>query len=343
LGILKSLLERGVAAGRNAMKSWRRRRVRASESPAGEEWARPRGWPTLRGRITAWTTGVFALTLSVSAVIGVVEERSQVRGLEAAQAEALLGHLAAMAGFQGDAEAAKAQLAPLLPSLRRAGADLRLVALSEENAGGPRPEALARWPLSIGGRAFELRYEGDGRRLAALTKRAVLFHAAEAVLALGALLLGLRFILKRNLVDPLREISRAVDRMRGGGGWRFAAPQTDAELSPLVRAVSELGPGLEEQVSSWITVERRAAVAVALSSIQKSITEPLARARTAVAESQVLATPEERARLSSVRADLERIEEAFAREERYHLLRSDSRASRPQNAWPVDSGARGGR
>lgn len=326
------------------MNGWRRRRVRAPESPAGEEGTRPRGWPTLRGRITGWTMGVFALTLSASAIIGVVEERNQVRTLEAAQAEALLGHLAAMTGFLGDAEAAKAQLAPLLPSLRRAGASLRLVALGGDGSAGPQPEALARWPLSIGGRAFELRYESDGRRLTALTRRAALFHAAEAAVALGALLLGLRYILKRNLVAPLLEISRAVDRMRGGGGWRFVAPQTDAELFPLVRAVAELGPGLEEQVSEWLAVERRAAVAGALSSIQKSIAGPLARVRAAVAESEVLPTAaEERVRLSSVRADLERIGEAFAQEERYQLIRSDSRGARPQHAQSVESGGRNGR
>lgn len=326
------------------MSSWRRRRERAPEQPADEEVTRPSGWPTLRGRITGWTMGVFALTLSVSAAIGVVEERNQVRTLEAAQAEALLGHLAAMTGFQGDAEAAKAQLAPLLPSLRRAGANLRLAALAGEAGAGPQPEALARWPLSIGGRAFELRYESDGRRLTALTRRAVLFHAAEAAAALGALLLGLRYILKRNLVHPLREISRAVDRMRGGGGWRFVAPQTDAELFPLVRAVAELGPGLEEQVSEWLAVERRAAVAGALSSIQKSIAGPLSRVRAAVAGNEILPTAaEERARLSSVRADLERIGEAFAQEERYQLIRSDGRSARPQHARPAEVGEGNGR
>lgn len=326
------------------MNSWKRRRVRVPEPPAGEEGMRPRGWPTLRGRITGWTLGVFALTLVASAVVGITEERSQVRALEAAQAEALLGHLAAMTGFQGEAEAAKAQLAPLLPSLRRAGANLRLVALGGDGSAGPQPEALARWPLSIGGRAFELRYESDGRRLTALTRRAVLFHAAEAALALGALLLGLRYILKRNLVDPLREISRAVDRMRGGGGWRFVAPQTDAELSPLVRAVAELGPGLEDQVSEWLAVERRAAVAGALSSIRKSIAGPLSRVRAAVAESGIPPTAaEERARLSSVRADLERIGEAFALEERYQLIRSDGREARPQHARPAEAGEGNGR
>jgi HAMP domain-containing protein len=47
-------------------------------------------------------------------------------------------------------------------------------------------------------------------------RRAERAEAAQAVLALGALLFGLSFILKRDLVNPLRKISQAVDRVRSG-------------------------------------------------------------------------------------------------------------------------------
>ena len=278
------------------------------------------GCPSLRGRIMAWTTGVFALTLAIFAAIGIVEERRMVRDLETSQAAALLGHLAGMPEFQNDRRAAEARLALLQPSMRAAGGLVRLASLADVSGTVPRAGTLARWPLSLAGQPFELRYESDGKRLAALTMRTALIHGAHGVLSIGALLLGLWWILGRNLVAPLREISRAIDRMRAGNGWQFAIPRTDAELSPLVQAVAELGPGLEQQVYQWITAERRAAVATALSSIRRGSAEPMSRLVAAVAESEASAgSAEERARLPALRADLAMVAEALEREERYHV------------------------
>ena len=319
------------------MKSpFRRSVVRAAVDT--DELSRSAGWPSLRGRIIAWTTGVFGLTLGVFAVIWIGEVRSQIRDLEAAQARALLGHLAGMPEFQADERVARARLASLLPSLRRAGGEIRLVGLDTDNLTIPQTESLARWPLSLGGRAFELRYASDGKRLAKLTKRIAVAHSAQALLAVAALLLGLWWILTRNLVVPLREICRALDRMRLGGGWRFATPQTDAELSPLVQAVANLGPGLEEQVYEWITAERRTAVATALSSIERGVAVPLARLRTAMAESEESpAPPEERERRRALRADLDRISETLAKGAQEHLIRADA----PSRVWGRRTTARG--
>lgn len=311
--------------------------IRPAAAAAGDVPKRA-GWPSLRGRIMAWTTAVFGLTLGVFAVIWIGEVRGQVRDLEAAQADMLLGHLAGMPEFQADERAAQERLAALLPSLRRAGGEIRLAEPATGGPAGAQADTLARWPLSLEGRAFELRYESDGKRLAALMRRTALVHTAQALVAVAALVLGLWWILTRNLVVPLREICRALDRMRRGAGWRFAVPQTDAELSPLVQAVAELGPGLEEQVYEWITAERRAAVATALSSIENAVAGPLARIRTALAESETeAAAPEERERLRAVRANLDRLSDALTKGEQAHLIRADA----PSRVWGRRAAARG--
>jgi len=302
----------------------------ARSAPDGDEAPKPAWWPSLRGRIIAWTTGVFGLTLGVFAVVWIGEVRGQIRDLESAQAEALLGHLAGMPDFQADESAARARLASLLPSLRRAGGDIVLVSPANESTSARRAETLASRPLSLGGRAFELRYQSDGKRLADLTKRTAVAHTVQALLAAGALLAGLWWILTRNLVAPLREICRALHRMRRGNGWLFTVPQTDAELSPLVQAVAALGPGLEEQVYGWITAERRAAVATALSSVERGVAGPLARVRAVVAEGEAeTVAPEERARWRALRAELDRVSDALAKGEQQQLVRADA----PSRAW----------
>lgn len=268
----------------------------------------------------AWTTGVFSLALAVFAAIGLVEQRRMVRDLEMSQAAALLGHLAGMPEFQNDRRVADARLALLQPSMRAAGGDVSLVSLAAASGVEPRAGTLARWPLSLAGQPFELRYESDGQRLAALMRRTALIHAVHGALSIGALLLGLWWILGRNLVVPLREISRAIDRMRAGSGWQFVVPRTDAELSPLVRAVAELGPGLEQQVYQWITAERRAAVATVLSSIRRASAEPMSRLDAAIVECEASAgSAEERVRFSVLHADLGAVREGLEREERYQL------------------------
>lgn len=280
-----------------------------------------RGWPSVRGRITAWTAGVFTVALLVFAAVGILGERRRIRELEAAHAEGLLAHLAGMPELQGDPETATARLALLLPSLRSAGGEVRLVGLPPDGAMAARCP-LALWPLSLGGRAFELRYYSDGKRMRELTTHSLVVHLLYGVLALGALVGGLWWILTRSLVEPLRAIASVIDRITSGGGWLSVVPQTDAELCPLARSVLELGPGLESQVNEWIVAERRAGVAVALSSLHSVVEPPLERMRRTLEGTLPAAGDAWRARSPLLLAELDLVEEALAREER-RLFRSE--------------------
>lgn len=231
---------------------------------------------SLRLRMSGWHALVIASTVTALTGMGIYEERRQLLETETAHAQALLSHLGHMPEFQGDRRTAASHVARMDGSLRAAGSALELIpedAAASRRAGAHRVLATRRLALSEG--AFELRFASDSSRLQAILLRAVRMHLLYGLAALAALVAGTEWILRRNLVAPLRSLSDQLTRMRTGGGWLPRIPPVeDAELAGLTSAVTDLGPALERQVYEWIEAEHRAAVALALNGIRVRLREP---------------------------------------------------------------------
>ena len=237
---------------------------------------------SLRARVRLWTITVFTVTLVAFTAAGIVEERRQLLQAESAHAAALLEHLARMPEFRAGAADAGAFLDVLRGSSDHLGGSLELGApVSDPLADGA---VLARRPLDLEEGEAELRYRADPGRLAAMTRRAILIHSLHGLVALGALLLGIEWILRRGLLTPLGALSHEVDLMRDGRGWRPRLPATDRELQDLANAVANLGPGLEKQVYEWIEVDRKSAVALALTAVRARLRDTQRRVLALVAE-----------------------------------------------------------
>lgn len=248
--------------------------------------AMPESRLSLRLRIRAWNAAVITLTVALLTSAEIYQGRQELLRTERAHVEALLAHLAHMPEFQRDAQTATARLALLRDSLHAAGGELELVPSREGAAAGAANPGgvLATWRLSLREGSFDLRYRTDPGRPGSLTRRSILTHLLYGFLALAALVAGTEWILRRNLVVPLRSLSHQLDRMQGGGGWLAKAPPTDEELAGLARAVADLGPGLERQASEWIEAERRSAVALTVANIRSRLREPLERALALIAD-----------------------------------------------------------
>jgi hypothetical protein len=273
---------------------------------------RARAW-SLRLRIGGWTVAVFTLALTLSTIVGIAEDRQQLLAAQAEQGRALLTHLSLMGEFQGGVETAVSHLSALRDSLVGSGGSLELVPAAKpaEN------DVVARQTLSLATGTFELRYVGNAARLRALTRRSVLLHVAHGVLTLAILLAGMEWILRRNLIAPLRSLSHQVDRMRHGGGWAPVIPPTDVELGGLAEAVRGLGPALEEQVHQWVNAERRSAVALALNHIRAGLRGSLRDAQALIGDLQArrLVAPSGTPKLRSILGNLDRIREVLQIEE----------------------------
>jgi hypothetical protein len=294
--------------------------VLTAVGPANPSGTRGRRSRSLRLRIGGWTVAVFTLTLTLFTVAGIVEDRRQILGAQSQQARALLVHLSQMAEFRGSFENAASHLALLRDSLVGTGGSLELVraATKAESA------VVARQPLPLAEGNFELRYLGDATRLRELTLRSVVLHVAHGVLTLVVLLLGMEWILRRNLIAPLKTLSHQVDRMRRGGGWVPVIPPTDSELGGLAEAVKGLGPALEEQVHRWVNAERHAAVTLALSHIRAGLAGPLRDIRAFIGdlEARHLVVPSGKAKLRSILGKLDLMREALQIEENVELAYS---------------------
>ncbi len=230
----------------------------------------------LRSRISLWNAAVMAGTLTVLTLAAIHEERGQIVRTETAHARALLDHLARMPEFQGDVGTVRSHLELMRDSLGASGDVLALAPRAEEaavpeNAGAGRVVAMRTLSLHEG--EFDLRYVGDRDRLRRALQRPVAMHLFYGLAALAALVAGTEWILRANLVVPLRSLSRQLDHMRTGRGWLARLPHTDEELAGVARAVGDLGPALERQVHEWIEAERRAAVALSIRSIRARLRE----------------------------------------------------------------------
>jgi hypothetical protein len=272
---------------------------------------RPR--TSLRARVRLWTVTVFTVTLVAFTAAGIVEERRQLLQAESAHAAALLAHLARMPEFRAGAADAGALLDILRGSSDHLGGSLEL--------GAPvsNPQAdelvLARRQLDLEEGELELRYRADAGRLGTMTRRAILIHSLHGLVALGALLLGTEWILRRSLVLPLGALSHEVGLMRDGRGWRPRLPATDGELQELANAVAGLGPSLEKQVHEWIGVQKRGAVALALTAVRARLRDTQQRVLALVAEleGETHAPPRDRERrIHSLAAEVRRLPELLA-------------------------------
>ena len=230
---------------------------------------------SLRSRVSLWNAAVMAATLTVLTVVAIHEERGQIVRTETAHARALLDHLARMPEFQGDVGTVRSHLELMRESLRAFGDALALAPRAERILAPEDPGArlVATRSLSLRQGEFELRYVSDGDRIRRALRRSVAMHILYGLAALAALVAGTEWILRANLVVPLRSLSRQLDDMRDGRGWLTRLPHTDEELAGVARAVGDLGPALERQVNEWIEAERRAAVALSIGSIRARLRE----------------------------------------------------------------------
>jgi hypothetical protein len=103
--------------------------------------------------------------------------------------------------------------------------------------------------------------------------RAVAIHAAHALAALVALLGATEWILRRNLVVPLRALAHQIELIRDGRGWDPHLPPSDAEIGEVATSLERLGPSLERQVHEWIEAERRSAAASVLARLRSSLSQ----------------------------------------------------------------------
>lgn len=287
---------------------------------------RPR--TSLRARVRLWTVAVFTVTLVAFTAAGIMEERRQLLRAESAHAAALLEHLARMPELRAGAADAGALLDVLRGSSDHLGGSLEL--------GAPvaNPQAdevvLARRRLDLKEGELELRYRADPGRLRAMTRRAILIHSLHGLIALGALLLGTEWILRRSLVVPLGTLSHEVGLMRDGHGWHPRVPATDGELQELTDAVAGLGPSLEKQVHEWIEVEKRGAVALALTAVRARIRDTQERVLALVAEleGETHATPRDREqRIHSLAAEVRRLPELLAEDAQALVATTHARAT----------------
>ncbi|HRY46074.1 MAG TPA: hypothetical protein P5164_19245 [Thermoanaerobaculia bacterium] len=245
---------------------------------------------SLRLRLRAWV--VVTTTVAVGAVTaaGVLDERRQIRRAESAYIGAFLEHLAAMPELRSDSSTVQAHLGALSGSLARAGGKVALVALKPSDPVPLGAGAVACQRLSLSDGEWALHYWSDGRFVRAQIRRALLTRLLLAVGLVLAIVAGLEWMLRRNLLRPLSTISRQIERITEGGGWLAHVPETDEELQRLTRALRALGPGLEAQTRQWIETERRVTAASVLARIREATLEPLRSAQLELSQAEAAFT-----------------------------------------------------
>jgi len=249
----------------------------------------------------------------------ILEERRRLLETEAVHAGALLEHLAHMPEFQGEAREAQARLALLRGSLAAVGGRLELTPPGQDD-GAASSAILARRKLGLRDANLELRYCADPDRLARVTRAAVLIHSVHGLVALAALLLAAEWVLRRNLLAPLRTLSHQIGLIRDGRGWAVQPPETDQELGELSDALRGMGPALERQVHEWMEAERRSAVALALMRTGRQLQETRKRVLDLLAELEgawVVAPPDRERRIRSLVSEVDRIPTVIDSEARH--------------------------
>ncbi len=230
---------------------------------------------SLRRRVRLWIIATTTAIVTLGSAVGMVDERRQLAGAEAAYVGGFLEHLAAMPDFRKNSASARAHLQTLAASFARAGGKVALVPLARPPELSLGSGAVACQPLSLSDGNWALHYWSDGRFIKSQLRRGLAIRVGLGATTIFVLLAGLEWILRRNLFAPLDTISRQIERITEGGGWIASVPRSDAELSRLTAALRALGPGLEMQTRRWIDLERRCAAAAVLSGLRRAVLDPL--------------------------------------------------------------------
>ena len=290
-----------------------------------------------------WIVLVSTATLFAFTAAAILEERRRLLETEAVHASTLLGHLAHMPEFQGDAREAEARLTLLHGSLTAVGGRLELTAPGEDSSVASWT-VLARRRLALRDADLELRYRADPARLRRVTRAAVVIHSVHGIVALAALLLATEWVLRRNLLAPLRALTHQVGLIRDGRGWAPQLPQTDQELRELSEALRGMGPGLEQQVREWIQAERRSAVALALMRTRRRLQETRGRVLALLAELEgawVVAPPDRERRIRSLVREVDGITAVIDSEAQHAFALAPPAAPRSDAVGSAGTGQHG--
>lgn len=224
---------------------------------------------SLRARLRRSIFAVVVVTLGAFTGAAIIEERRLSEESASLHATLLLAHLSHMPEFapgtrSGDA---RASLSHALSGAAVSRVDL-LAAGDSRSSTWP---VVARRTVRLADGTFELQYRVDPAHTRHAVWRAVAIHAAHALAALVALLGATEWILRRNLVVPLRALAHQIELIRDGRGWDPHLPPSDAEIGEVATSLERLGPSLERQVHEWIEAERRSAVASVLARLRSSM------------------------------------------------------------------------
>ncbi len=224
---------------------------------------------SLRARLRRSIFAVAVVTLAAFTGAAIVEEKRLSAENASLHATLLLAHLAHMPEFAPEARSrdARASLAHALSGATVSRVDL-LAQGDEPPSAWP---VVARRSVRLVDGLFELQYRVDPAHARRAVMRAAAIHAAHGLVALAALLGATEWILRRNLVVPLRALAHQISLIRDGRGWAPHLPPGDAEIAEVATSLEQLGPSLERQVHEWLEAERRSAVASVLARLRSSL------------------------------------------------------------------------
>lgn len=221
---------------------------------------------SLRARLRRSIFAVVVVTLTAFTGAAIVEERRLFDESASLHATLLLEHLAHMPEFAERTRSGDARAGLSHARLELSGSRVDL--LAQGYGGSSQWPVVARRPVNLADGSFELQYRVDPTHARRAIRRAVAIHVAHALAALVALVGATEWILRRNLVAPLRALAHQIELIRDGRGWDPHLTPGDAEIAEVAASLQQLGPSLERQVHVWLEAERRSAVASALARLR---------------------------------------------------------------------------
>lgn len=224
---------------------------------------------SLRARLRRSIFAVVVVTLAAFTGAAIVEERRLFDESASLHATPLLEHLAHMPEFAAGIRSGDARAGLSHAPVGVGGSRVDLLAPGD--GGSSLWPVVARRPVDLADGTFELQYRVDPTHARRAIRRAVAIHVAHALAALLALVGATEWILRRNLVAPLRALAHQIELIRDGRGWDPHLTPSDAEIAEVAASLQQLGPSLERQVHEWLEAERRAAVASVLARLRSRL------------------------------------------------------------------------